>query len=52
LMLEPNFDPATAVRVYRCRHVRQIELCDRHAHVVVARERARGFEIFDRRDWR
>jgi len=34
------------------RPVRQIELCDRHAKLVVARERARGFEIFDRRDWR
>jgi hypothetical protein len=34
------------------RPVRQIELCDRHAQVVIARERKRGFEIFDRRDWR
>lgn len=34
------------------RPVRQIELCDRHAKVVIARERKRGFEIFDRRDWR
>lgn len=34
------------------RHVRQIELCDRHAEAVIARERERGFEIFDRRDWR
>ena len=33
-------------------YVRQIELCDRHAEAVVARERRRGFEIFDRRDWR
>ncbi len=32
--------------------VRQIELCDRHAEAVIARERKRGFEIFDRRDWR
>jgi hypothetical protein len=32
------------------RPVRQIELCDRHAEAVIARERARGFEIFDRRD--
>jgi hypothetical protein len=32
--------------------VRQIELCERHADAVIARERARGFEIFDRRDWR
>jgi hypothetical protein len=34
------------------RPVRQIELRDRHAEAVVARERQRGFEIFDRRDWR
>lgn len=34
------------------RHVRQIELCDRHARTVIARERARGLEIQDRRDWR
>ncbi len=34
------------------RHVRQIELCDRHAQAVVACERTRGFEIFDRRDRR
>jgi len=34
------------------RPVRQIELCDRHAEAVIARERKRGFEIFDRRDWR
>jgi hypothetical protein len=32
------------------RHVRQIELCGSHAQVVIARERARGLEIFDRRD--
>ena len=32
------------------RYVRQIELCTRHAEVVVARERARGFEIQDRRE--
>jgi hypothetical protein len=34
------------------RPVRQIELCDRHAEAVIARERRRGFEILDRRDWR
>lgn len=34
------------------RHVRQIELCERHAEVVIARERARGLEVLDRRDWR
>lgn len=34
------------------RHVHQVELSDRHAHVVVERERARGLEILDRRDWR
>ena len=34
------------------RPVRQIELCDRHAEAVIARERMRGFEIFDRREWR
>jgi hypothetical protein len=33
------------------RPVRQIELCDRHAEAVIARERKRGFEIFDRRDF-
>jgi hypothetical protein len=33
------------------RPVRQIELCDRHAEAVIARERKRGFEIFDRSDW-
>jgi hypothetical protein len=31
------------------RHVRQIELCTRHCDVVIARERARGLEISDRR---
>jgi len=35
-----------------CRHIRQIELCDRHDEAVIARERARGLEIQDRRDWR
>jgi len=30
------------------RHVRQIELCERHARVVIARERARSLEIQDR----
>ena len=34
------------------RPVRQIGLCDRHAEAVIIRERKRGFEIFDRRDWR
>ncbi len=34
------------------RPLRQIELCGRHAEAVIARERKRGFEIFDRRDWR
>jgi hypothetical protein len=34
------------------RPVRQIELCDRHAETVIARERAHGLEILDRRDWR
>jgi len=34
------------------RPVRQIELCDIHAEIMIARERKRGFEIFDRRDWR
>jgi len=34
------------------RPIRQIELCDRHAEAVVTRERKRGFEIFDRREWR
>ena len=32
------------------RHVRQIELCPLHCQIVVERERARGFEISDRRD--
>jgi hypothetical protein len=38
----------------RCsgRPIRQIELCDRHAEVVIARERAHGLEILDGRDWR
>jgi hypothetical protein len=27
----------------------QIELCDRHAEAVIAREQRCGFEIFDRR---
>ena len=31
------------------RHIRQIELCARHSEVVIARERARGLEISDRR---
>jgi hypothetical protein len=34
------------------RPVRQIELCDRHAEIVTVRERDRGLEILDRRDWR
>ena len=34
------------------RPVRQIELSDRHADAVIARERERGLEILDRRDWR
>jgi hypothetical protein len=34
------------------RPVRQIELCDRHAEAVIDRERQRGLEIFDARDWR
>jgi hypothetical protein len=34
------------------RPVPQIELCDRHARIVIDRERARGLEIHDRRDWR
>jgi hypothetical protein len=34
------------------RPVRQIELCERHALIVIARERERGFETQDRRDWR
>jgi len=29
-----------------------ITLCDHHTEVVIARERRRGFEIFDHRDWR
>ncbi len=33
------------------RPVRQIELCYRRAEGVITRERTRGFEIFDRRDW-
>ena len=33
------------------RDVRQIELCDRHVCIVITRERARGLEILDRRDW-
>jgi hypothetical protein len=32
--------------------VRQIELCYRHSEIVIARERTRGLEILDRRDWR
>jgi hypothetical protein len=32
--------------------LRQIELCDRDAEAVIARERKRGFEINDRRDLR
>ena len=34
------------------RPVRQIELCDGHAATVIARERDRGLEILDSRDWR
>jgi hypothetical protein len=34
------------------RRIRQIELCDRHAEAVIARERNRSLEVFDRRDWR
>jgi hypothetical protein len=32
------------------RHVRQIELCARHCHIVIERERKRGLEVSDRRD--
>jgi uncharacterized Fe-S radical SAM superfamily protein PflX len=32
------------------RHVRQIELCERHCEIVIERERKRGLEISDRRD--
>jgi hypothetical protein len=32
------------------RYVRQIELCASHCEVVIARERARGLAISDRRD--
>jgi len=32
------------------RHVRQIELCERHSQIVIERERAGGLEISDRRD--
>lgn len=32
------------------RHVRQIELCERHCDIVIERERKRGLEICDRRD--
>lgn len=32
------------------RHVRQIELCERHCGIVIERERKRGLEICDRRD--
>ena len=31
------------------RPARQIELCDGHAEAMIARERRRGFEIFDHR---
>lgn len=31
------------------RHVRQIELCERQCEIVIARERALGLEISDRR---
>ncbi len=48
---EPRDDSSTEDRRGRTA-VRQIELCDRHAEAVIARKRARGFEIFDRRDWR
>jgi hypothetical protein len=47
---EPRDDHSPQAR--RSRPVRQIELCDRHAETVIARERERGMEIFDRRDWR
>lgn len=33
-------------------HVRQIELCDWHAEIMIVRELERGLEIHDRRDWR
>ena len=33
------------------RHVREIELCPRHCQIVIERERARGLEISDRRDY-
>jgi hypothetical protein len=32
------------------RHIRQIELCERHCQIVIERERARGLEVSDRRN--
>jgi hypothetical protein len=32
------------------RHIRKIELCQRHCDVVIERERKRGLEIIDWRD--
>jgi hypothetical protein len=29
----------------------QIEVCDRHAQVVIERHRSRGLDVLDRRDW-
>ncbi len=34
------------------RPIRQIELCDAHAAVVLKRERENGLDVHDRRDWR
>jgi hypothetical protein len=32
------------------RHIRQIEVCERHCEIVIAREGGHGLEISDRRD--
>jgi hypothetical protein len=52
-MIEPGARIALeAATGLRRPHIRQIELCDRLARAVIARERSRGLEVFGRRDWR
>jgi hypothetical protein len=51
-MRDGQSDDSSSQARCRGRPVRQIELCDRHAEMVIARERACGLEILDRRDWR
>jgi hypothetical protein len=52
-VLKKYFNPVGLTLILsQLREKGQIELCDRHAEAVIAREQRCGFEIFDHRDWR